>query len=48
MAKKRLARTITAGFHGAEGRQTADESWARMFQQKVDDVEALRWFWLGP
>jgi tyrosyl-tRNA synthetase len=53
-AKKRLARTITAGFHGAEAAQTADESWARMFQQKVDDVEGLEMvlvravnFWTG-
>jgi tyrosyl-tRNA synthetase len=33
-AKKRLARTITADFHGAEAAQSADENWARMFQQK--------------
>ena len=33
-AKKRLARTITAGFHGEAAAQSADENWARMFQQK--------------
>jgi tyrosyl-tRNA synthetase len=32
--KKRLARTITAGFHGEVEAQSADENWARMFQQK--------------
>jgi tyrosyl-tRNA synthetase len=32
--KKRLARTITAGFHGEAAAQSADENWARMFQQK--------------
>jgi len=32
-AKKRLARTITAGFHGEAAAQSADENWARMFQQ---------------
>ncbi len=30
--KKRLARTITAGFHGDAAAQSADENWARMFQ----------------
>ena len=40
-AKKHLARTIVAGFHGAEAAQTADENWARQFQQKSDDVEGL-------
>jgi tyrosyl-tRNA synthetase len=34
--KKRLARTITAGFHGEEAAQSADENWARMFQQKTE------------
>ncbi|HEV2213792.1 MAG TPA: tyrosine--tRNA ligase, partial [Terracidiphilus sp.] len=29
-AKKRLARTIVAGFHGAAAAQSADENWARM------------------
>jgi tyrosyl-tRNA synthetase len=33
-AKKRLARTITAGFHGEAAAANADENWARMFQQK--------------
>jgi tyrosyl-tRNA synthetase len=33
-AKKRLARTITAGFHGEAAADSADENWARMFQQK--------------
>jgi tyrosyl-tRNA synthetase len=33
-AKKRLARTITAGFHGEAAALAADENWARMFQQK--------------
>ena len=32
--KKRLARTITAGFHGDAAAITAGENWARMFQQK--------------
>ena len=32
--KKRLARTITAGFHSDAAAQSADENWARMFQQK--------------
>jgi tyrosyl-tRNA synthetase len=32
--KKRLARNIIAGFHGEEAAQSADENWARMFQQK--------------
>src|SRR6202789_2734551 len=40
-AKKRLARTIVAGFHGAEATQQADENWARQFQQKSDDVQGL-------
>src|ERR1035437_1967228 len=39
--KKRLARTITAGFHGHAAAESADENWARMFQQKSDDVEGL-------
>jgi tyrosyl-tRNA synthetase len=32
--KKKLARTITAGFHGEAAAVAADENWARMFQQK--------------
>ena len=42
--KKRLARTITAGFHGEEAAAThADENWARMFQQKetAEDLEEV-------
>jgi tyrosyl-tRNA synthetase len=33
-AKKRLARTITAGFHSEAAAQQADEDWARQFQRK--------------
>ncbi|MFT4114699.1 tyrosine--tRNA ligase [Silvibacterium sp.] len=40
-AKKRLARTIVAGFHSEEAALAADENWARQFQQKSDDVEGL-------
>jgi len=42
-AKKRLARTITAGFHGEGAAQAADENWARMFQQKeaAEDLEEV-------
>ena len=42
-AKKRLARTITAGFHGEEAATHADENWARMFQQKgeSEDLEEV-------
>jgi tyrosyl-tRNA synthetase len=32
--KKRLARTIVAGFHGEATAASADENWAKMFQQK--------------
>jgi tyrosyl-tRNA synthetase len=41
--KKRLARTITAGFHGEEAARHADENWARMFQQKgeSEDLEEV-------
>jgi len=41
--KKRLARTITAGFHGEEAAAHADENWARMFQQKgeSEDLEEV-------
>jgi tyrosyl-tRNA synthetase len=38
-AKKRLARTIVAGFHSAEAAQSADENWAKQFQQR--DVAAV-------
>ena len=39
--KKRLARTIAAGFHGEAAAASADENWARMFQQKeaAEDLE---------
>jgi tyrosyl-tRNA synthetase len=42
-AKKRLARTIVAGFHGEAAAQAADENWARMFQQKetAEDLEEV-------
>ena len=42
-AKKRLARTITAGFHGEAAAQSADENWAKMFQQKetAEDLEEV-------
>ncbi len=41
--KKRLARTITAGFHGEAAADSADENWARMFQQKetAEDLEEV-------
>jgi tyrosyl-tRNA synthetase len=41
--KKKLARTITAGFHGEEAAESADENWARMFQQKgeSEDLEEV-------
>jgi tyrosyl-tRNA synthetase len=38
-AKKRLARAIVADFHGEAAALSADENWARMFQQK--DASAL-------
>jgi len=40
-AKKKLARTIVGGFHGADAAQQADENWAKQFQQKSDDLEGL-------
>jgi tyrosyl-tRNA synthetase len=42
-AKKQLARTITAGFHGEAAAESADENWARMFQQKetAEDLEEV-------
>jgi len=42
-AKKRLARTITADFHGTEAAENADENWAKMFQQKetTEDLEEV-------
>jgi tyrosyl-tRNA synthetase len=41
--KKRLARTITAGFHGEAAALSADENWARMFQQKetAEDLDEV-------
>jgi len=41
--KKRLARTITAGFHGEAAAASAEENWARMFQQKeaAEDLEEV-------
>jgi tyrosyl-tRNA synthetase len=38
-AKKRLARTIVAGFHSEEAARIADESWAMQFQQR--NVESI-------
>jgi tyrosyl-tRNA synthetase len=42
-AKKRLARTITADFHGEAAAESAAENWARMFQQKevAEDLEEV-------
>jgi tyrosyl-tRNA synthetase len=42
-AKKQLARTITAGFYGEAAAISADENWARMFQQKEtsEDLEEV-------
>src|SRR5215475_15120595 len=37
--KKRLARTITAGFHGDAAAGHAAENWARMFQQKAESED---------
>jgi tyrosyl-tRNA synthetase len=37
--KKHLARSITAGFHGYAAAGTADENWARMFQQKGESED---------
>ena len=41
--KKRLARTITAGFHGESAAESAAENWAKMFQQKgeSEDLEEV-------
>ncbi|HEX7729838.1 MAG TPA: tyrosine--tRNA ligase [Terracidiphilus sp.] len=41
--KKRLARTIVAGFHGEAAAANADGNWARMFQQKetAEDLEEV-------
>jgi tyrosyl-tRNA synthetase len=42
-AKKRLARTITAGFHSQNAAEEADRNWALMFQQKgvSEDLEEV-------
>jgi tyrosyl-tRNA synthetase len=42
-AKKRLARMIVSDFHGEAAALSADENWARMFQQKefAEDVEEI-------
>jgi tyrosyl-tRNA synthetase len=42
--KKRLARTIVAGFHGEAAAASAEENWARMFQQKetAEDLEEVQ------
>jgi tyrosyl-tRNA synthetase len=37
--KKKLARTITEGFHGEAAAKSADENWARMFQQKGESED---------
>ena len=44
VAKKNLARTITAGFHGEAEAEVAAESWARMFQQRgvSEDVPVVQ------
>jgi tyrosyl-tRNA synthetase len=41
--KKRLARTITAGFHGEEAAARAEKNWAKMFQQKeaAEDLDEV-------
>ena len=38
-AKKRLARTITAGFHGEDAAARAEQSWSEQFQQKLTPTE---------
>jgi tyrosyl-tRNA synthetase len=42
--KKRLARTIAAGFHGEMAAAGAEENWVRMFQEKetAEDLEEVR------
>jgi tyrosyl-tRNA synthetase len=42
-AKKRLARTITAGFHGDEAATRAEEAWVNLFQKReiAGDLEAV-------
>jgi tyrosyl-tRNA synthetase len=43
-AKKRLARTITAGFHSEDAARHADENWAKQFQrdEMPEDVERVK------
>ncbi len=46
--KKRLARTIVAGFHSEEAAQKADENWAKQFQrdetpEDLDEVAISGW-----
>jgi tyrosyl-tRNA synthetase len=43
-AKKRLARTITAGFHSEAAAQQADENWAKLFQrdEMPENVERVQ------
>src|SRR6202034_1147349 len=45
--KKKLARTIVSGFHGKDAAVSADENWARMFQQKgeSEDLEEVVVAW---
>jgi tyrosyl-tRNA synthetase len=45
--KKRLARTIVADFHGEPAAQSADENWAKMFQQgeTAEDLEGVTIAW---
>ncbi len=42
-AKKQLARLIVAGFHDEAAARSADENWAKMFQQKetAEDLEEV-------
>jgi tyrosyl-tRNA synthetase len=43
-AKKRLARTIVAGFHAEDAAKAADENWAKQFQKRElpEDLEEVR------
>ena len=45
--KKKLARTIVAGFHGEAAAESANENWSRMFQQKetAEDLEEVAVAW---
>ncbi len=45
--KKKLARAITAGFHGEAAAESADENWASQFQQKSISAGAAQ-FSLSP